>query len=42
MKEYNKNWITWFNKNKIKELYVDVLKERLPEHKRHKICNGSI
>jgi len=24
MTQYNKNWITWFNKNKTKELYDEV------------------
>lgn len=42
MNEYNKTWITWFNKNKTKTLYDNVLKEKFPEHKRCKICDGPI
>jgi len=42
MREYNKKWITWFNKNKTEELYDEVLKEVFPYHKRCRICNGPI
>jgi len=40
--EYNKTWITWFNKNKTKKLYNNVLLEKFPEHKRCRLCNGPI
>lgn len=40
--EYNKTWITWFNKNKTKNLYDKVLKDILPDHKRCRICDGPI
>jgi hypothetical protein len=42
MKQYNKNWITWFNKNKTKKLYNDVLIDIFPQHKRCRICDGPI
>lgn len=40
--QYNKTWITWFNKNKTKELYDEVLKDKLPNHKRCRICDEPI
>jgi len=39
---YNKTWITWFNKNKNKELYNEIINKEIPEHKRCRICNGPI
>lgn len=42
MTQYNKKWITWFNKNKNKELYDSVLNDKFPEHKKCKICDGPI
>ena len=41
-KKYNKTWISWFNKNKTKELYDSVLVECIPEHKRCRCCDGPI
>jgi len=40
--KYNKSWVTWFNKNKTKELYDDVLNEKLPNHKKCICCDGPI
>lgn len=42
MSKYNKTWITWFNKNKNKELYNDVLKDKFPDHNTCKYCDGPI
>lgn len=40
--KYNKSWITWFNKNKSKDVYDRVLKEMIPEYKKCKYCDGPI
>ena len=40
--EYNKTWITWFNKNKTKELYNYVLIKELPNHRKCLYCDGPI
>ena len=40
--KYNKTWISWFLKNKTKEIYDEVLKENIPEHKRCRCCDGPI
>lgn len=42
LNKYNKTWITWFRKNKTKEIYDDVLSECIPEHKRCRCCGGPI
>ena len=42
MKKYERSWPTWFNKNKSKELYEEVLTDILPEHNKCRCCNGPI
>ncbi|MCK9415430.1 hypothetical protein M0Q97_02080 [Candidatus Dojkabacteria bacterium] len=42
LNKYNKTWITWFRKNKTKELYDEVLSECISEHNRCKCCGGPI
>jgi len=40
--KYNRTWVSWFIKNKTKELYDEVLKENFKNHKRCRVCNGPI
>jgi len=40
--QYDKIWITWFNKNKTKNLYGEILNDNFPNHNKCKNCNGPI
>lgn len=42
LNKYNKTWISWFSKNKTKDIYDTVLKEMIPDHKRCVYCEGPI
>jgi len=42
MKTYNKTWITWFNKNKNKDIYRDVLNNEFPNNEKCRICGDII
>jgi len=39
--KYDNKWITWFNKNKTREIYNEVLKV-IPNHKKCRCCKDSI
>lgn len=40
--KYNKTWISWFNKNKTRIIYDEVLKSNFKDHKTCIYCRGSI
>lgn len=42
MEQLNKKWITWFNKNKTKEIYDKILKDKFEHSNRCRICDGPI
>jgi hypothetical protein len=42
MLKYDKNWIVWFNKNKNKKLYSEILNLNFPDNKKCIICNDVI